>query len=89
MRETLVATCEVENEEGAKRRFDYYLLVGEVGVREGFACESYGVKVSDGADAAEFPNITTSASRIDELLELLERGTVGPAGLRDVLEDWL
>ena len=35
------------------------------------------------------PGITTSASRIDELMTLLVDNRVGPAGLRDVVEDWL
>ena len=35
------------------------------------------------------PGITTSATRIDELMTLLVDNQVGPAGLRDVVEDWL
>ena len=35
------------------------------------------------------PDLTVSAQRIDELMELLMDHQVGPAGLRDVVEDWL
>ena len=35
------------------------------------------------------PAITTSAVRIDELMALLVDNRVGPAGLADVVADWL
>ena len=35
------------------------------------------------------PGITTSAARIDELMALLVDNRVGPAGLSDVVADWL
>ena len=35
------------------------------------------------------PRITTSAARIDELMTLLVDNQVGPAGLHDVVADWL
>lgn len=70
---------------------DYYILVDEVEVAGGFACESYGVKIRSrrSGESAQLLNITTSVSRIDELLELLMRNTVTPVTLRDVVEDWL
>ena len=55
-----------------------------------YACESYGVKVAEqGGEQASVENITCSASRIDELSELLTRNGVTPATLRDVVLDWL
>ena len=55
-----------------------------------FCCENYGVHVweEQGGDET-IPGLTTSASRIDELMTLLVDHQVGPAGLRDVVEDWL
>ena len=47
-----------------------------------------GVWEEQGEDET-IPGITTSASRIDELMTLLVDNRVGPAGLRDVVEDWL
>ena len=35
------------------------------------------------------PGITTSASRIDQLITLLVDNRVGPSGLSDVVADWL
>ena len=69
--------------------YRYVILVDEMTVGE-MNCESYGVRVtgSDG-DCAEIPNITVSAGRIDELVDLLRRNQVSPVTLRDVVDDWL
>ena len=91
MRELLVDTCEVESTEGREQRFAYYILVDQMEVSGGFACESYGVKVAalNGGETVSLPNITVSISRIDELMGLLIRNLVTPVTLRDVVEDWL
>ena len=91
MREMLVDSCNVEGESGNGYGFRYYILIDEMDIGGGFACESYGVKVAcaDGPEEASVPNITTSVSRIDALVELLRRNAVTPATLRDVVEDWL
>ena len=70
--------------------YDYAILVDELNVGP-FACESYGACVTSRAtgDRAEVPNITVSATRIDQLMELLVRNQVGPVHLGDVVEDWL
>lgn len=70
--------------------YDYAILVDELDVGP-FACESYGACVTSRAtgDRAEVPNITVSATRIDQLMELLVRNQVGPIHLGDVVEDWL
>ena len=53
--------------------------------------ESYGVAVTSRltGETASVRHITASIPRIDALCELLARGQVGPAHLRDVIEDWL
>ncbi len=70
--------------------YDYAILVDEVDMGA-FACESYGAQVTNRStgDRAEVANITVSATRIDQLMELLVRNQVGPVHLEDVVEDWL
>ena len=75
---------------GVDSPYDYSILVDELDVGA-FRCESYGAQVSHrlSGDVCRVPNITVSASRIDELMELLVRNQVGPVHLKDVIEDWL
>lgn len=89
MREMLLDTKPVEGEQ-RKLRCRYLLTIGEKQVGR-FACEAYGVKIVDEltGESITVPDLTVSASRIDELLELLIRNEVTPAGLEDVLADWL
>ncbi len=68
-----------------ERQAQYYLLAESL--EEGM--EVYGVGVEYGGEAAEIPNITPSQQRIQQLEEVLVRGVVTPATLRDVAEDWL
>ncbi len=92
MREMFVGTKHAQGENGFAHNFQYYVLIDQMQVRGGFACESYGVKIVDGAcpdEAVSIPNITTSVSRIDELMELLTRNSVTPTTLGDVVADWL
>lgn len=90
MRELAVAQKQTRDEEGNERTYEYTILIGEMEVSPQFACESYGVRIrgQDG-ETEEVPDITVSISRIDELMELLVRGTVAPCALRDVVDDWL
>lgn len=89
MRELFLETRELTGQDGAVRRYDYSILIGEMDVGA-YSCESYGVKIAEqGGDQACIPNITCSAARIDELSGLLTRNTVTPATLNDVLSDWL
>lgn len=89
MRELFLKSVDLVDSSGAIRRFDYSVLIGEMDVGA-YACESYGVKVAEqGGEQASVENITCSASRIDELSELLTRNGVTPATLRDVVLDWL
>lgn len=69
---------------------DYSILVDEV--EQGrFLCESYGVGVTCRAtgESMRVKDVTISPGRIEELCELLVRNQVGPAHLRDVVDDWL
>ena len=86
----MVETRREAGENGIDCSFDYYILVDEMKVDGGFACESYGVKVAEqGGDIAVIPNITVSISRIDALVDRMLRNTVSPASARDVVDDWL
>lgn len=89
MRELFLQTVELADQAGTVRRYDYFILIGEMDVGA-FACESYGVKIAEqGGGQASVPNVTCSAARIDELSGLLVRNGVTPATLNDVLSDWL
>lgn len=89
MRELLLERREIAGEERSLR-CRYSILVGELRVGS-FACESYGVKIEEEStgETALAADLTVSAQRIDELMELLVGGQVTPAGLEDVLSDWL
>ncbi len=72
-------------EDGRPLALDYYIVAndGEPG--------RYGVKIiekNSGEQAMAF-DLTTKAQRICELVEKLSRNCVTPAGLMDVLADWL
>ena len=75
---------------GDQGAYDYSILVDQVDVGA-FACESYGAAVTSRrtGERSVVPNITVSIPRTDELMELLVRNQVGPAHLRDVVDDWL
>ena len=64
---------------------DYFLLVEEWDA----LWECYGIRVESGGERTEIPGITASQSGILSLLSKLVDNRVGPAGLRDVVEDWL
>lgn len=89
MMEIKIASRTQIDEAEHPRLFHYYLVVEPVETT-GFSFENYGVRVSeaDGEDSY-IAGITTSATRIDELMTLLVDHTVGPTALRDVVGDWL
>ena len=91
MKELLVDSRTIQGEQGAAYLFDYYVLVDQMEVREGFACESYGVKIAPSGlgDGCAIPNITTSVSKIDALMENLTKYQVTPTTLPDVVQDWM
>ena len=84
-----IATRQCQDQEGNPRRFDYFLTIDHEETPHLF-CENYGVRVSEeGGTETAIRAITTSAARIDELLTLLVDNLVGPAGVPDVVADWL
>lgn len=90
MRLWTVAERTETGEEGQEYTYEYSVVVDEISVSPGIACESYGVRVrrQDGEEGL-IPNITVSAGRIGQLMELLVRNGVTPCTLRDVVDDWL
>lgn len=92
MRELFVTACKDTDTDGNALGFDYYILIDQMEVKGGFACESYGIKIAGSGgqgDCVSIPNITTSISRIDALMELLTRNFVTPSTAPDVVADWL
>ena len=84
-----MATRTVPDEAGKLHTFHYYLTVSVVEAGK-FCCEDYGVRITEeNAHSACVPSLTTSALRIDQLMTALVDNAVGPAGLRDVIEDWI
>lgn len=89
MMEVKIASRTYPDQLGRPRTFHYALTVDTVDTGT-FSCENYGVRISDEqGDTVSIPGITTSALRIDELMTLLVDQGVGPASLRDVVDDWL
>ena len=89
MMEIKIASRQCRDDLGRQRRFHYFLTVDQV-ESDRFCCEDYGVRVEEeDGDSSAIPSITTSAKRIDELITLLVDNQVGPAGLADVVADWL
>ena len=74
MTEVKIASRTCPDEFGRPRTFHYSLTVDTV-ESNAFSCENYGVRISEeSGDTAAIPGITTSAVRIDELMEeLLEQ----------------
>ena len=84
-----ITSRQVACEDGTSRRFQYFLLVDQVDSGS-FQCENYGVRiVEEGVASSALPGLTTSAMRIDQLMTVLADNCVGPAGLEDVIRDWL
>ena len=84
-----IASRNWSDDDGVSHRFDYYLLTEPVET-DHLCCETYGVYIEDDTrHSACIPSITTNATRIDQLMTLLVTHLVGPAGLEDVLSDWL
>ena len=90
IRELFVCTKQGEDQTGGPVRYRYSILIDEMDVGP-FSCESYGVRIAQVPEgpSAVVAHVTTSIPRIDELMDLLTRNIVTPAGLRDVVEDWL
>lgn len=91
MREMCVGTKVVPGTAENAWTCDYFILIDEMAVGSGLACESYGlrVRVRESGEEARIPNITVRVAQIDALMELFLRNTVTPATAWDVVEDWL
>jgi hypothetical protein len=84
-----IASCSCADETGNSHRFHYFLTVDAI-QSGNFFCENYGVRIQEeNGGETTISSITTSATRIDELLTCLVEHQVGPAGLSDVVADWL
>ena len=68
-----------------KREIRYYLISEKS--RHGWT--EYGLAVEFADEQAQFPSLTLSRGRVQELLSRMRRGTVTPVAVRDVVEDWL
>ena len=88
MQNALIETAVCLDEQGIPHTFHYSLLSDRFHAGS-FTFESYGVQVAEeGGDCVRLTGITHSRARMDELLALLIRHAVSPAGLYDVVEDW-
>ena len=84
-----ITTRRCTDEVGRPHIFHYFLLAQPVDTG-GLCCENYGICIEDDQNhTVSIPSITTSATRIDQLMTLLVEHLVGPAGLEDVIADWL
>ena len=87
--EMKIATRQCQDQAGEHRCFHYFLTIDQEESPRLF-CENYGVHIAEeGGEERRIRAITTSAARIDELMTLLVDNTVGPAGLDDIIADWL
>lgn len=87
--ELYITSRQTDDEQGNQRRFEYYLTIDCIEAGN-FCFENYGVRITEpGIRTQAIPALTTSALRIDQLMTMLVDNTVGPVGLRDVIEDWL
>lgn len=87
--ELKIAVRQCADQAGNQRRFHYFLTIDQEETHR-LSCENYGVRIEEEhGGAACVPGITTNAKRIDELMTLLVDNQVGPAGLADVVADWL
>lgn len=89
MREIKIQSCDVLDQHGERLTFDYYLIVEQVSVGKSFDVESYGVKITNHKEWAMISHISVSRNTIELLLRKLVDNQVGPATLRDVVDDWL
>lgn len=87
--ELYITSRQVLDQFGKQRLFQYYLTVDHIEAGN-FCFENYGVRITEQGIATQcLPALTTSAMRIDQLMTTLVDNTVGPAGLQDIIADWL
>lgn len=84
-----VATRSLRDERDLLHTFHYFLVIDVVDTGR-FCFEQYGVRITETSDNSTcIPSLTTSSLRIDQLMTTLVDNTVGPAGLQDVISDWI
>ena len=89
MSELTIATRNLKDDVGNSRTF-HYAITMDLLDGETISLENYGVHIwEEAGPSVQVRRITTSASRIDELLTLLVDNLVGPAAAEDVIADWL
>ena len=76
--------------EGRQMKMDYYITVKEIGL-EAFGIESYGIRIEQERNgvksAAQIDDITCSGNEIDLMAHMMQKGTVTPVALEDVVSD--
>lgn len=87
MRELPITTRTVRKEEDRQLTLQYAIIVEEM--QDGL--EHYGIKITEESsfDSASVFDLTMSGPKIYDLTALLANNTVTPAGLMDVVADWL
>lgn len=87
MRELPITTRTVRTEEDRQLTLQYAIIVEEM--PDGL--EHYGIKITEesASDSASVSDLTMSVPKIYDLAALLANNTVTPAGLMDVVADWL
>lgn len=82
------ASC--EDEQGCQMKMDYYITVKEIGL-EAFGIESYGIRIEQERNgvksAAQIDDITCSGNEIDLMVCLMQKGTVTPVALEDMVKE--
>jgi len=67
----------------------YSLLSEEAAKTRPLGCELYGVQIEMGEEVAARPCLTASRVSVGALLDSMVSGGVTPAGMGDVVDDWL
>ena len=89
------ASC--EDEQGCQMKMDYYITVKEIGL-EAFGIESYGIRIEQERNgvksAAQIDDISafeigmlSSGNEIDLMVCLMQKGTVTPVALEDMVKE--
>lgn len=93
MWEILAAECVVVTEAGQAYKMCYYILVEEAEASGNLLCETYGVRIDssgeDGTQSKSLRHITFCLNKINWLVRKMVEHQVTPAGLQDVVEDWI
>ena len=90
MRTVYTGSASCLDEQGKSMKMDYYITVKEIGL-SAFGLESYGIRIEQEREgcksAAQCDDITLSGSEIDLIAHMLQKGTVTPIALEDVVAE--